>query len=155
MNRLVSTALAAAVASGAIGAGTLGANAEPWHHGGWHGGGWQGDGGWHHGGGGWHGGGWHHQDNGAALAAGIGGLALGAIAGSALASPNYDDGPQVYYDRPVVVERVYPVERVQATVRRPVYEGDHVTVCLEHYRSYDPRSDTFLGNDGYRHRCNL
>ena len=58
-------------------------------------------------------------------------------------------------DRPVVVERVYPVERVQATVRRPVYEGDHVTVCLEQYRSYDPRSDTFLGNDGYRHRCNL
>ena len=43
----------------------------------------------------------------------------------------------------------------QATVRRPVYEGDHVTVCLEQYRSYDPRSDTFLGNDGYRHRCNL
>jgi hypothetical protein len=26
--------------------------------------------------------------------------------------------------------------------------------CLNRYRSYDPSSDTFLGYDGYRHRCN-
>jgi hypothetical protein len=30
----------------------------------------------------------------------------------------------------------------------------HVRWCLNHYRSYDPRSDTFVGFDGYRHRCN-
>ena len=97
MNRLVSTALAAVIASGAIGASTLGANADPWPHGGggWHGGGWDHGGGWHRGGGrwddgggGWHGGGWHHHHDGAALAAGIGGLALGAIVGGALASPH-------------------------------------------------------------------
>ena len=30
----------------------------------------------------------------------------------------------------------------------------HVHWCLNRYRSYDPSSDTFLGYDGYRHRCN-
>ena len=37
----------------------------------------------------------------------------------------------------------------------PVYDdrSDHVDWCLDHYRSYDPRSDTYLGYDGYRHRC--
>lgn len=40
----------------------------------------------------------------------------------------------------------------------PVYGGyggggGHVDYCLSRYRSYDPRSDTYLGYDGYRHRC--
>jgi hypothetical protein len=30
----------------------------------------------------------------------------------------------------------------------------HVQWCLDRYRSYDPSSDTFMGYDGYRHRCN-
>jgi hypothetical protein len=35
------------------------------------------------------------------------------------------------------------------------YGGNaHVEWCLNRYRSYDPGSDTFLGYDGYRHRCN-
>ena len=25
--------------------------------------------------------------------------------------------------------------------------------CAQRYRSYDPGSGTYLGNDGYRHRC--
>lgn len=29
----------------------------------------------------------------------------------------------------------------------------HVQWCLNRYRSYDPRTDTFVGYDGYRHRC--
>jgi len=29
----------------------------------------------------------------------------------------------------------------------------HVRACLARYRSYDPGSDTYLGNDGLRHRC--
>jgi hypothetical protein len=32
--------------------------------------------------------------------------------------------------------------------------NDHVQWCLNRYRSYDPRSDTFLGYDGHRHVCN-
>ena len=29
----------------------------------------------------------------------------------------------------------------------------HVQWCLNRYRSYDPASDSFLGYDGFRHRC--
>lgn len=29
----------------------------------------------------------------------------------------------------------------------------HVQWCFSRYRSYDPRTDTYLGYDGYRHRC--
>lgn len=32
---------------------------------------------------------------------------------------------------------------------------DHVDACYDRYRSYDERTDTFLGYDGYRHRCRL
>jgi len=35
------------------------------------------------------------------------------------------------------------------------YGGGHVEACLNRYRSYDPQSDTFMGYDGYRHRCRL
>lgn len=41
---------------------------------------------------------------------------------------------------------------------RTVYSGDwdaHVRACHARYRSYDEASDTFLGYDGIRHRCNL
>lgn len=39
---------------------------------------------------------------------------------------------------------------------RPYYASRgnaHVRWCLNRYRSYDPRSNTFLGYDGDRHRC--
>lgn len=38
----------------------------------------------------------------------------------------------------------------------PDYSGNwdaHVRWCYNRYRSYDSRTDTFLGYDGYRHRC--
>ncbi|MER8440615.1 BA14K family protein [Mesorhizobium sp. M1312] len=31
----------------------------------------------------------------------------------------------------------------------------HVRRCLNRYQSYDPYSDTYVGYDGYRHRCRL
>jgi hypothetical protein len=31
----------------------------------------------------------------------------------------------------------------------------HVDACFSAYKSYDPRTDTYLGYDGYRHRCEL
>ena len=33
------------------------------------------------------------------------------------------------------------------------YSNSHVRWCLNRYRSYNPRTDTFLGYDGYRRRC--
>ena len=59
------------------------------------------------------------------------------IAGSALAEgprhhvyvdDSYDDGPD--YDTRA-----------------------HIRACFDAYRSYDMRSDTFLGHAGYRHTC--
>jgi hypothetical protein len=36
----------------------------------------------------------------------------------------------------------------------PSYSDDaHVRWCLDHYRTYDPRTNTFIGIDGYRHAC--
>jgi type IV secretory pathway TrbD component len=33
------------------------------------------------------------------------------------------------------------------------YSGNHVQWCLHRYRSYNPRTDMFLGYDGRYHRC--
>ncbi len=62
-------------------------------------------------------------DDGAAVAAGIIGLALGAMAADAS-------------------RRSYRGS-----------SSSHVRWCLSRYRSYDPDSDTYVGRDGRRHRC--
>ena len=73
------------------------------------------------------------RGGGGAVAAGvIGGLALGAIIGSAA-----NAGPPAYYPA-------------------PVYGGggvDWVAYCSSKYRSFDPESGTYLGYDGLRHPC--
>ena len=83
------------------------------HHGGFHG---------HHGG--WHGhrGHHHHHGHGWGPGAAIGGLAVGAIIGGAIASS-------------------------QAQARG----SDAVAYCSQRFRSYDPASGTYLGYDGMRH----
>jgi len=58
------------------------------------------------------------------------GAAVG-IAGAYAYDDYYDDGP--YYGGN--------------------YANAHVQWCLNRYRSYDPRSNTYMGYDGYRHRC--
>jgi len=66
------------------------------------------------------------------VAASLFGLGFGAILGGAIANSNND--------------RV--VGRVNG--------GDaHVRACSARYRSYDARTDSYLGYDGIRHRCNL
>lgn len=71
-----------------------------------------------------------------------GGLIAGAIIGGALASPYYY-GPG-YYPGPTYYEP-------QTVYVAP--SGEDVTYCMQRYRSYDPRSGTYLGYDGYRHPC--
>lgn len=72
----------------------------------------------------------HRYDNaGAAVAAGIAGLAVGTIIGSAASSPS------TYY---------YSGSPGSAAWYR---------YCASRYRSFDPRSGTYLGYDGYRHYC--
>ena len=74
---------------------------------------------------------------------GIGGLAAGAIIGGALAAPYYY-GPG-YYPQPY-----YPGPGPGYYAGGP--DAD-VGYCMQRYRSYDPGSGTFLGNDGHRHPC--
>ena len=76
----------------------------------------------------------------------IGGLAAGAIVGSALAYPRYYGGP---YPGNYVDNYAYD------TYADDNYAGgdDAGAYCAQRFRSYDPRSGTFLGNDGLRHPC--
>jgi BA14K-like protein len=64
----------------------------------------------------------------------------GAIVGGALAAPYYYGGPYGYGPR-------YYSE--------PVYDepDDSEAYCRQHYKSYDPRSGTYLGTDKRRHPC--
>ncbi|RWK55693.1 MAG: BA14K family protein [Mesorhizobium sp.] len=68
----------------------------------------------------------HNKHLGIGIAAGVGGFLLG----TALAQP-----------RTVYIEE----------------NGGswHVRGCLDRYRTYDPYSDTYVGYDGYHHRCRL
>ena len=116
------------------------------HGGGGHGGGWHGGGshvgGWHGGGyrGGYYGGGYRGGYRGGYYGGGWGWgeFAAGAILGGLLAAPYYygepyyDSGPEDYYGPP---------------------SGNAVGYCMQRFRSYDPRSGTYLGFDGYRHPC--
>ncbi|GAA3853972.1 hypothetical protein GCM10022626_26660 [[Pseudomonas] carboxydohydrogena] len=67
------------------------------------------------------------------------GLAAGALIGGAIAASQapyyYGPGPGYYAPAPAYVE------------------GDSVSYCMQRYKSYDPRSGTFLGYDGLRHPC--
>ena len=68
----------------------------------------------------------HNKHLGIGIAAGVGGFLLG----TALAQPR--------------------------TVYIQEHGGSwHLRRCLNHYQSYDPYSDTYVGYDGYRHRCRL
>jgi hypothetical protein len=74
---------------------------------------------------------------------GYGGFAAGAIIGGALASRYYYPPPYygpTYYYPPAPPPPVY-------------YGGDDVGYCMSRFRSYDPRSGTYLGYDGRRHPC--
>jgi hypothetical protein len=82
-------------------------------------------------------------DPGAAAAAGIVGLAAGAIIGGALSQP-----------RTIVEEPVYGAPVYGAPVyAEPGYGASPEDYCARRYRSYDPASGTFLGYDGLRHPC--
>lgn len=72
-------------------------------------------------------------DNGRNTALAVGGL-LGLGVGAAIASqPRYYDEEPRYYHR--------------------TGWNAHVDFCMDRFRSYDPRTDTYIGRDGYAHRC--
>jgi len=78
----------------------------------------------------------HHHHRGGGWGGGgavLGGLAAGAIIGGALAAQQ----------RPYYYDRGYAYGP----------GDDAVAYCMSRFKSYDPRSGTYLGYDGYRHSC--
>lgn len=99
---------------------------------------------------------------GAAIGAGIG-AATGAIIAS---EGQRRRGGYYYWHRGCYIHRPYGWVRVSGRYcdpdeyyeHRRVYRpapaySDAVRYCMRRYRSYDPRSGTYLGYDGYRHPC--
>jgi hypothetical protein len=110
---------------------------------------------------GWGGGGWGY---------GVGAAVVGgAIIGGALAAPYYGYGPYYpapypYYGEPVYEAAPdYPPPPPDAYAPPPgagAYGsprgnggGDPSGYCAQRYRSYDPQSGTYIGNDRLRHPC--
>jgi hypothetical protein len=97
-------------------------------------------------GGGWHGGGYHRGGG------FIPGAVAGALIGGAIASQSYG-----YYGGPAYApgytdDQYYDDGGAVAVAPAPGGD-DAVAYCMQTYRSYDPQSGTYLGNDGYRHPC--
>jgi hypothetical protein len=115
----------------------------------------------HMGGGGQHfgggGGGWHGGYGGGYRRGGGGGFIPGAVAGAiiggAIASAPYGyyGGPG-YYAEPGYYGDQYDDDAPVAVAPAPGGD-DAVAYCVQTYRSYDPRSGTYVGFDGYRHPC--
>jgi BA14K-like protein len=86
-----------------------------------------------------------------------GGLLAGAIIGGALAAPYYY-GPG-YYPGPYYPAPAYYGGPAPGYYGGPApgYNGGppagDVSYCMQRFRSYDPRSGTYMGNDGQRHSC--
>src|SRR5690349_19996317 len=83
-----------------------------------------------------HGGDWghHHHHGGSGVWLGLGLPLFGG--------PYYDD----YYDS-------YDYGYYAPRAYYAPAGGSHVRWCMNRYRTYDPRSNTFIGYDGERHRC--
>jgi hypothetical protein len=89
-------------------------------------------------------------DAGDALIGGLAGFAVGTIFGNATAQPRYYRAPRVYY-----VEPPPPIvyEPVAVYYAPPPWTPEWYSYCARKYRSFDARSGTFVGFDGYRHLC--
>lgn len=103
----------------------------------------------------------NHRSN-DALAAGVAGLAIGAIVGGLVSQPARPE--RVYIDPPY--RPAYQPYRVyeaapQYEYRRPAYSYGGFEpwtpawyqACSQRYRSFDPSSGTFVGYDRQRHFC--
>jgi hypothetical protein len=67
-------------------------------------------------------------------------------------APNYC-GPPVAYAPPPPAYGPPPGSYYAPPPRGYMQTNDAISYCMQRYRSYDPASQTFLGNDGYRHPC--
>ncbi|MBZ9853381.1 BA14K family protein [Mesorhizobium sp. CA13] len=137
MNRIFKTAVLSAAVAATMLVALPAANADDWRH-------------------------HRHHGHGDAVAAGVLGLAAGALIGGALA--NQQPPPRDYYDddyydrdvriRPAPVRRYYAEPQVVYADRyaEPWTRGWY-DYCSDRYRTFNPRTGTFTGNDGEQHFC--
>jgi BA14K-like protein len=88
-------------------------------------------------------------NGGDALLGGVAGFAVGTLFGTAVAQPRYYAPAPVYVaPPPPVVYQPVPVYYAPAP-----WTPDWYAYCARRFGSFDPRSGTYLGFDGYRHLC--
>ncbi|MGH6923420.1 MAG: BA14K family protein [Propylenella sp.] len=85
-------------------------------------------------------------DGGDALLGGVIGFAAGTLFGQAAARPRY------YYYEPVPVYVAPPPAVVYSYAPEP-WTPEWYAYCGKRFVSFDARSGTYLGHDGYRHMC--
>ncbi len=131
MNRFAKTAILAAASLAAVAAPHATASADSWGR---------------------------HRNHGDAVAAGVIGLAAGALIGSALSQPQptYVQ-PAPVYAPPPPPPAYYPAAPArQATYYRSSYEPwsrGWYQYCADRYRSFNPNTGTYRGYDGRDHFC--
>lgn len=87
-------------------------------------------------------------DAGDALLGGAFGFAVGTIFGNATARP------RTYYYEPAPVYVAPPPPPPVVVYRTPEpWTPDWYAYCAKRFASFDARSGTYLGYDGYRHMC--
>jgi len=149
MNRFAKTAILAAASLAAVAAPLAAASADSWGRPGWDRGGWgrpyyYRD---------------RHRDHGDAVAAGVIGLAAGALIGSALSQPQptYVQPAAPVYAPPPPPPAYYPAAPArQVTYYRAGYEPwsrGWYQYCTDRYRSFNPNTGTYRGYDGRDHFC--
>ncbi len=93
----------------------------------------------------YYGGGYRHYGGGGnALAAGIIGLGVGAIVGSALTPQTVVVAPPPPPPGPAYAPVAYGP---------PAWTPDWYSYCYSRYRTFNARTGTFIGYDGYQHFC--
>ncbi len=137
MNRFTKTAVAAIVGLSSIAATVAPASADHWRR--------------------------HHRNN-DAIAAGILGLAAGAIIVGALSEPSprviyeerrvYRPRPVTVYDYPPAPRRHYEPEVITyADEALEPWTRDWFRYCSNRYRSFNAETGTYRGYDGLNHFC--
>jgi hypothetical protein len=89
------------------------------------------------------------------------GFVVGAIIGGALAAPYYYGRPYYYgpgpyyaapYPAPYYGAPAYPVAPGPGYAAAAPAGGD-AAYCAQRFKSYNPRTGTYMGTDGVRHPC--
>lgn len=88
--------------------------------------------------------------------AGLAGGVVGGIIGGALVAPRAYGGTY-YVERPYYPPTYYyeapPPPPPPRVYYEPAAPEDAHSYCMRRFRSYDPRTGTYLGYDGYRYPC--